>query len=154
MSNIVESYRRAHVNEKRPPSRRWSLALAGLGALVVCGFMLLQLLAAVTAPDGPAFRPTQDSTLAHPPATVARSNAANDLVIGSTSKLQPQPATKIPGLGVVSVAIGLLTGLMVYFALNHLMPAKDPEANDGVQMAKLLNDKAQVRRYHGGPIRD
>jgi hypothetical protein len=153
MTNIVDSYRQSHPVQPKKTNSRWSLALAGLGAIVVCGFVLLQIVASIGG--GPSDSPgsLQDSTFAQTPAQLAAGPPNDTLTVGSTTKMLPA-TIPVPGTGWVSLVIGLATGLAVFFGLSRLLPIERTAQASASRLVKHLSDAADERRYHGGPIRD
>ena len=154
MSTIVQQYRQTHSARPRKRARRWSLALTGLGAVIVCAMMLIEASALVLGGRAPAQLRWQDSTLAEPSSTVAGLPPDGDLITGSLTRLSSLPTTR-PNLmsGVFIVAFGAITGLTVFFALSGFLgeggaetPSKDAKTGH--------SDLAANRRWHGGPIRN
>ena len=162
MSNFVDRYRREHERQRAPKPRKWPLALAGLGGFIVVGMIVLQA-ALLLFSSGGGVKPFQDSTLALRPAIGAAAMSANNAEItgSGTPMTNVQPPTSanvgwaplLPGIGAAG-----LTGLVVFVGLNLLWPGRAATDATGPPdrstPARPVVDRAEERRWHGGPIRN
>jgi hypothetical protein len=151
MTNVVDSYRRSHPVPAPAKSRSLLMvaALLGLMAVGAAGAAYVAY-----TPELPTLAATATAPL-HAPAP---SRKADDMAVGSTSKLPHALTTHGildgPITGLIIVGIGLMTGLMVYLGLGRLLPAVNEPAPHPYQLVKGRREVTQERRYHGGPIRD
>ncbi len=151
MSNVVDSYRRAHSGTAPVKSRRWPLIVAMMGLLAMGGAGAAYV---AGTPEVPAFAATSPAQ----PSGSATPGNRDEMAVGSTSKLPHLLASRGildgPATGLIIVGIGLMTGLMVYLGLGRLLPATNAPAPHPYELVKGRREVTQERRYHGGPIRD
>ena len=163
MSDLIDKFRRDHANAPVAGPRRWPLALVGLAGLVIAGLIGLQVAGVTLAPaisDGSAY---QDSTLALRPTLNGQANTADPSTTGSTSAMNAskrllQADSDWPALLYV-LGVSGLTGLMVFYIFNTLLATNsNPDAGEYQVPGRLkghrIEDRSEVRRWHGGPIRN
>ena len=162
MTDIVDTYRANHTTQPRHQKRRWSLALAGLGAMIVLGMAGLQIVAGFTAASIqlPAVR--QDSTLAPRSATLAAQDTNDAMITGSATRLSMPRLLTNHRHGFYIIAIGCLTGLLVYLGLSRLVgvsasavaPGSGNTPAAAIPRVRRRRDVQDSQRYHGGPFRN
>jgi len=164
-SDIVERHRRIQSAQIASKPRRWTTALAGLGGMIVIGLVGLQLVMFATSSSTTRMEPVQDSTLRLAPTTVAQQRAEDVASTGSTMPMVLQGPSFGTELSwwtwLYTTGISLAAGLIVYTALRKLLRmSSDDHGDQGFdhstnrRTAHRIDDVAEERRHHGGPIRN
>jgi hypothetical protein len=162
MSEVVEKFRRGPDVKPAPRARRWSLVLTCLGGLIVTGMVGLQLvLYAQTLVSAPPPH-IQDSSLSLRPGAPL-GDASGDVTATGSLSAKPQgfPAGHLDRwMWFATMGIGLTCGLAVYAGLAKLMQAPSSDGNGEFDTSSRrraplrIEDTAEDRRHHGGPIRN
>lgn len=162
MSKLIDTYRRDHTRQQAPRPKKWPLAVACLGGLIAIGAIMLRAGLFQSTPDTGVTATIQEPVTVLRPGVSAQMDANDANVTGSTTPmtaLQPSPAANVGWTSLLYViGVSGLTGLIVFVGLSLVIRKRarsDADKPGGrSQTVRRLDDDADERRWHGGPIRN